>query len=64
MKAEYIPPIEDIIMQNELPDNLYISVSREVKMIESEMKNKQTVWTSKSRDMIGEVRAFCCRHYV
>ena len=33
-------------------------------MIESEMKNKQTVWTSKSRDMIGEVRAFCCRHYV
>ncbi|KAK6805316.1 hypothetical protein RDI58_003101 [Solanum bulbocastanum] len=61
MKAEYIPPREDVIMQNESPDELYIIVSGEVEMIESEMENEQTVWTFKSGDMIGEVGAFCCR---
>ncbi|KAM3291074.1 potassium channel AKT2/3 [Capsicum chacoense] len=61
MKAEYIPPREDVIMQNELPDELYIIVSGEVEMIESELENEQTVWTFKSGDMIGEVGAFCCK---
>ncbi|XP_006349369.1 potassium channel AKT2/3 [Solanum tuberosum] len=61
MKAEYIPPREDVIMQNESPDELYIIVSGEVEMLESEMENEQTVWTFKSGDMIGEVGAFCCR---
>lgn len=61
MKAEYIPPREDVIMQNESPDELYIIVSGEVEMIESEMENEPTVWTFKSGDMIGEVGALCCR---
>lgn len=61
MKAEYIPPREDVIMQNESPDELYIIVSGEVEMIESEMENEKIVWTFKSGDMIGEVGAFCCR---
>ncbi|CAN4108107.1 unnamed protein product [Withania somnifera] len=61
MKAEYIPPREDVIMQNESPDELYIIVSGEVEMLESEMENEQIVWTFKSGDMIGEVGAFCCR---
>ncbi|CAN4110673.1 unnamed protein product [Withania somnifera] len=61
MKAEYIPPREDVIMQNESPDELYIIVSGEVEMIESEMENEQIVWTFKSGDMIGEVGAFCSR---
>nr|XP_033515318.1 potassium channel AKT2/3-like isoform X2 [Nicotiana tomentosiformis] len=61
MKAEYIPPREDVIMQNESPDEVYIIVSGEVEMIDSEMKNEQIVWTLKSGDMLGEVGAFCCR---
>nr|XP_016440447.1 PREDICTED: potassium channel AKT2/3-like [Nicotiana tabacum] len=61
MKAEYIPPREDVIMQNESPDEVYIIVSGEVEMIDSEMKNEQVVWTLKSGDMLGEVGAFCCR---
>ena len=30
MKAEYIPPREDVILQNEVPDDVYIIVSGEV----------------------------------
>ncbi|OIT07943.1 PREDICTED: potassium channel AKT2/3-like [Nicotiana attenuata] len=60
-KAEYIPPREDVIMQNESPDEVYIIVSGEVEMIECEMENEQVVWTFKSGDMLGEVGAFCCR---
>nr|ABF85695.1 potassium channel [Nicotiana rustica] len=60
-KAEYIPPREDVIMQNESPDEVYIIVSGEVEMIECEMENEKVVWTFKSGDMLGEVGAFCCR---
>ncbi|KAL0384583.1 UNVERIFIED_CONTAM: Potassium channel AKT2/3 [Sesamum radiatum] len=34
MKAEYIPPREDVIIQNEAPDDIYIIVSGEVEMID------------------------------
>lgn len=61
MKAEYIPPREDVIMQNESPDDVYIIVSGEVEMIDCEMENEQVVWTLNSCDMFGEVGALCCR---
>lgn len=61
MKAEYIPPREDVIMQNESPDEVYIIVSGEVEMIDSEMENEKIVWTLRSEDVFGEVGAFCCR---
>ncbi|XP_059297144.1 potassium channel AKT2/3-like isoform X1 [Lycium ferocissimum] len=61
MKAEYIPPREDVIMQNESPDEVYVIVSGEVEMIDSEMENEQIVWTLRCGDMFGEVGAFCCR---
>ncbi|TMW83927.1 hypothetical protein EJD97_000453 [Solanum chilense] len=61
MKADYIPPREDVIMQNESPDEVYIIVSGEVEMIDSEMENEQIVWTLRCGDMFGEVGAFCCR---
>ncbi|KAL8111811.1 hypothetical protein AgCh_005365 [Apium graveolens] len=38
MKAEYIPRREDVILQNEAPDDVYIIVSGEVELIDhSEM---------------------------
>ncbi|GAA0174858.1 ion channel [Lithospermum erythrorhizon] len=61
MKAEYIPPREDVIMQNEAPDDIYIIVSGEVEMIECEMEKEHVVWALKSGDMFGEVGAFCCQ---
>ncbi|XP_031392722.1 potassium channel AKT2/3 isoform X2 [Punica granatum] len=61
MKAEYLPPREDVIMQNEAPDDVYIIVSGEVEIIDCEMENEQLVGTLRSGDMFGEVGALCCR---
>ncbi|KAJ9169203.1 hypothetical protein P3X46_017415 [Hevea brasiliensis] len=51
MKAEYIPPREDVIMQNEAPDDIYIIVSGE-----------RVFGTLQSGDIFGEVGALCCKH--
>ncbi|XVE49090.1 hypothetical protein DITRI_Ditri01bG0054200 [Diplodiscus trichospermus] len=61
MKAEYIPPREDVIMQNEAPDDVYIIVSGEVEMIDCEMEKELVVGTLHSGDMFGEIGALCCR---
>lgn len=61
MKAEYLPPREDVIIQNETPDDVYIIVSGEVEMIECDMEKEQVVGAFRSGDMFGEVGALCCR---
>ncbi|XP_075501858.1 potassium channel AKT2/3 [Primulina tabacum] len=59
MKAEYIPPREDVIIQNEAPDDIYIIVSGEVEMIDSEMDRENIVRIFKRENMFGEVGALC-----
>ncbi|OMP01617.1 hypothetical protein COLO4_11777 [Corchorus olitorius] len=61
MKAEYIPPREDVIMQNEAPEDVYIIVSGEVEIIDCEMDKELIVGTLHSGDMFGELGALCCR---
>ncbi|KAA8536555.1 hypothetical protein F0562_029033 [Nyssa sinensis] len=61
MKAEYIPPREDVIMHNEAPDDVYIVVSGEVEMIDCETEKEQVIGTFHSGDMFGEVGALCRR---
>ncbi|XP_024980236.1 potassium channel AKT2/3 [Cynara cardunculus var. scolymus] len=62
MKAEYIPPREDVIIQNEAPDDVYIIVSGEVEIIECDpMEKEQVLGVLRSGDMFGEVGALCCR---
>lgn len=61
MKAEYIPPREDVIMQQEAPDDVYIIVSGEVEIIECELDRERVVGTLQPGDMFGEVGALCCR---
>ncbi|XWS54882.1 hypothetical protein CRYUN_Cryun10bG0127700 [Craigia yunnanensis] len=61
MKAEYIPPREDVIMQNEAPDDVYIIVFGEVEIIDYEMEKELVVGTLHSGDMFGEIGAHCCR---
>ncbi|KAJ1419981.1 RmlC-like jelly roll fold [Sesbania bispinosa] len=61
MKAEYIPPREDVIMQNEAPDDVYIIVSGEVEIIDSVMERERILGTLHTGDMFGEVGALCCR---
>lgn len=63
MKAEYIPPREDVILQNEAPEDVYIIVSGEVEIIEStgEMEKEEILGSLKSGQIFGEVGALCCR---
>lgn len=62
MKAEYVPPREDVTMQNEAPEDVYIVVSGEVEIIECEMeKEEAVVGTLQCGDMFGETGALCCQ---
>nr|DAD24397.1 TPA_asm: hypothetical protein HUJ06_025861 [Nelumbo nucifera] len=61
MKAEYIPPREDVIMQNEAPDDVYIIVSGEVEIIDSETEKERVMGVLKTGDIFGEVGALCLR---
>lgn len=61
MKAEYIPPREDVVMQNEAPDDVYIIVSGEVEIIDCETEKELVVGTLQSGDIFGEVGALCYR---
>lgn len=61
MKAEYLPPKEDVIMQNEAPDDVYIVVSGKVEIINSDGERDQVVGTLSTGDIFGEVSALCDR---
>ncbi|KAE9446882.1 hypothetical protein C3L33_21220, partial [Rhododendron williamsianum] len=61
MKAEYIPPREDVIMHNDAPEDVYIIASGEVEMISCEMEKESVVGSLQSGDIFGEVGALCCR---
>ncbi|XP_054779279.1 potassium channel AKT2/3-like isoform X1 [Prosopis cineraria] len=60
MKAEYIPPKEDVIIRSEAPEDVYIIVSGEVEIIDSENKEK-VLGILQRWDMFGEVSAICCK---
>ncbi|KAK1265916.1 Potassium channel AKT2/3 [Acorus gramineus] len=57
MKAEYFPPREDVIMQNEAPDDVYIVVSGEVDIIVCENDKEQVMGTLTTGDIFGETSA-------
>ncbi|XP_068658680.1 potassium channel AKT2 [Aristolochia californica] len=61
MKAEYIPPREDVIMQNEAPEDVYIIVSGEVEIIVCDMEGDKVLGKLTSRDVFGEISALCSR---
>ncbi|XP_058771830.1 potassium channel AKT2/3-like isoform X1 [Vicia villosa] len=61
MNAEYIPPKEDVITQNEAPDDVYIIVSGEVEIIDSVIEKERVLGTLTTGEMFGEVGALCCR---
>ncbi|CAM0955399.1 unnamed protein product [Alopecurus aequalis] len=60
-KPEYIPPKEDVIVQNEAADDVYIVVSGEVEVIHFDGDREQVVGTLGTRDIFGEVSALSDR---
>ncbi|GER45142.1 potassium channel [Striga asiatica] len=61
MKAEYFPPREDIILQNEAPTDMYILVNGAVELISHKSGMEQVVRDCKTGDACGEVGVLCYR---
>jgi len=61
MKPEYIPPKEDVIVQNEAPDDVYVVVSGEVEVILFDGIDERVEATLGTRDIFGEVSALSDR---
>ncbi|XP_055812681.1 potassium channel AKT1-like [Solanum dulcamara] len=60
MKAEYFPPKEDVILQNEASTDLYILVNGAVDLISHRNGMDQVVGELKAGDVCGEVGVLCC----
>ncbi|XP_062216654.1 potassium channel AKT1-like [Phragmites australis] len=61
MKAEYFPPREDVILQNEAPTDFYILVSGSAELVELQNGAEQVVGVAKSGDVVGEIGVLCYR---
>ncbi|CAM8931285.1 unnamed protein product [Rhodiola kirilowii] len=61
MKAEYFPPKEDVILQNEAPTDFYILVTGSVELLVMKSGIEQVVGEAKPGDLIGEVGVLCYR---
>ncbi|XP_062206354.1 potassium channel AKT1-like isoform X2 [Phragmites australis] len=61
MKAEYFPPREDVILQNEAPTDFYIFVSGSAELIELQNGAEQVAGVAKSGDVVGEIGVLCYR---
>ncbi|KAL8149684.1 hypothetical protein AgCh_006630 [Apium graveolens] len=61
MKAEYFPPKEDVILQNEAPTDLYILVTGAVDLLVLKNGVEQVVGEAKSGDLCGEIGVLCYR---
>uniref|UniRef100_A0A1D1Y559 Potassium channel n=1 Tax=Anthurium amnicola TaxID=1678845 RepID=A0A1D1Y559_9ARAE len=61
MKAEYIPPREDVIMQNEAPDDVYVVVSGEVEIIDCDKDKELVLGALGTGSIFGETSALCNR---
>ncbi|XP_024962224.1 potassium channel AKT1-like isoform X2 [Cynara cardunculus var. scolymus] len=64
MRAEYFPPKEDVILQNEAPTDFYILVSGAVELIYKRSGVEQVVRELKSGDVCGEIGVLCYRPQV
>ncbi|XP_052179518.1 potassium channel KAT1-like [Diospyros lotus] len=61
MEAEYYPPKEDVILQNEAPTDLYILVSGAVDLIAHIDEHDQVIGKVMAGDMFGEIGVLCYR---
>ncbi|PRQ29448.1 putative potassium channel, voltage-dependent, EAG/ELK/ERG, ankyrin repeat-containing [Rosa chinensis] len=59
--AEYFPPKEEVILQNEAPTDLYILVSGAVVLISNLDGQEQVVGKANSGDTLGEIGVLCQR---
>ncbi|XP_051132184.1 potassium channel AKT1-like isoform X2 [Andrographis paniculata] len=61
MKAEYFPPNEDVILQNEAPTDFYILASGTVDLLVMKNGLEQVVGKAITGDLCGEIGVLCYR---
>ncbi|KAH1124574.1 hypothetical protein AAZX31_06G068000 [Glycine max] len=61
MRAEYFPPKEDVILQNEAPTDFYIFVTGAAELIIRNNGMEQVVGEAGSGDIVGEIGVLCYR---
>ncbi|CAH9098794.1 unnamed protein product [Cuscuta europaea] len=61
MKAEYFPPKEDVILQNEAPTDFYILVTGAADLLVYKNGVEQVVGEAKTGDPVGEIGVLCYR---
>ncbi|KNA04103.1 hypothetical protein SOVF_202760 [Spinacia oleracea] len=61
MEAEYFPPREDVILQNEVPTDIYILVSGAVDMVSHINGRDQVVQRLLEGDIFGDIGVLCNR---
>ncbi|ONH98235.1 hypothetical protein PRUPE_7G237400 [Prunus persica] len=61
MKAEYFPPKEDIILQNEAPTDFYVLVTGVADLVVLKNGVEQVIGEVKAGDLIGEIGVLCYR---
>nr|XP_043635151.1 potassium channel AKT1-like isoform X2 [Erigeron canadensis] len=61
MKAEYFPPKEDVILQNEAPTDFYILVTGAVELLVMKNGVEQVVHEARPGDLCGEIGVLCYR---
>ncbi|KAF9621636.1 hypothetical protein IFM89_025368, partial [Coptis chinensis] len=61
MEAEYFPPKEDVILQNEAPTDLYILVSGAVDLTASTPGHGKVHRKVTAGEAFGEIGVLCCR---
>ncbi|KAH0886169.1 hypothetical protein HID58_062265 [Brassica napus] len=59
MKAEYFPPKEDVILQNEAPTDFYILVNGTADLVVQDGGTENAVKEVKTGDIIGEIGVLC-----
>ncbi|XP_050378788.1 potassium channel AKT1 [Argentina anserina] len=61
MKAEYFPPKEDVILQNEAPTDFYILVTGAADLVVLKNGVEQVIGEANVGDLIGEIGVLCYR---
>ncbi|XP_074562399.1 potassium channel AKT1-like [Curcuma longa] len=61
MKAEYYPPREDVILQNEAPTDFYILVTGTAELIDHRNGTDEIVRIAQKGDLLGEIGVLCYR---
>ncbi|KAI3714776.1 hypothetical protein L6452_21736 [Arctium lappa] len=61
MKAEYFPPKEDVILQNEAPTDFYVLVTGAVELLVTRNGVEQVVGEAKTGELCGEIGVLCYR---